>query len=491
MASKAFPNGLSDLGRILHVHLTEVWIRFLLAIVGLVLAFSAALFSTVSRESGNIWATLILASAALLLATIVGITTVPYLARRVVAARIRDAFHYDVTRAGMIYIVITMLIGIAALNTGNNLLYIVVAAMLAAILVSGIASAMVLRELELEILLPEHVFAERVVIGRIRLRNTHRWLPSFSLRVTAAKPAKARRWVWERYQFGVPPNRPADRQWFHMPDRRLRRAPLEAAKPSIFEESAYFPFIPARGESTAEVEMRFARRGRYQDSGFGIATRFPFAFLTKTRRMPLSRELIVYPPVQPTDEFFEVLPMITGEFESFVRGRGHDLYRIREYMPEDSARFVDWKASAKSGSLKLREFSREDERKLRIIFDNPKPGVVSEQAYEQSVTLGSSLAWHFSSMQTDMKFLAHGLQTTDLYLFLRYLALVEPGESASVLENLTISDDYNLILTTRARGTIPTALWSCSYFLFIGESGTVERKRAVQQKSTSLHPTQK
>jgi hypothetical protein len=276
-----------------------------------------------------------------------------------------------------------------------------------------------------------------------------------------------------------------------MPDRRLRRAPLEAAKPSIFEESAYFPFIPARGESTAEVEMRFARRGRYQDSGFGIATRFPFAFLTKTRRMPLSRELIVYPPVQPTDEFFEVLPMITGEFESFVRGRGHDLYRIREYMPEDSARFVDWKASAKSGSLKLREFSREDERKLRIIFDNPKPGVVSEQAYEQSVTLGSSLAWHFSSMQTDMKFLAHGLQTTDLYLFLRYLALVEPGESASVLENLTISDDYNLILTTRARGTIPTALWSCSYFLFIGESGTVERKRAVQQKSTSLHPTQK
>ena len=67
-------------------------------------------------------------------------------------------------------------------------------------------------------------------------------------------------------------------------------------------------------------------------------------------------------------------PLITGEFETFARGRGDDLYLIREYMPEDSARHVDWKATAKSGSLKVREFSREDERKLRLVFDNPGSG---------------------------------------------------------------------------------------------------------------------
>ena len=84
------------------VDIPEVWIRFLLAIGGLVLAFGAALFSTVSRESGNLWATLILASSALLLAAIVGLTTVPYLMRRVEAARLRDAFDYDVTKVGML-----------------------------------------------------------------------------------------------------------------------------------------------------------------------------------------------------------------------------------------------------------------------------------------------------------------------------------------------------------------------------------------------------
>ena len=70
--------------------LPQIWARFLVAIVGLVLAFAAALFSTVSRESGSVWGTIVLASAALLLATFVGLTTVPYLARRVVAARLRD-----------------------------------------------------------------------------------------------------------------------------------------------------------------------------------------------------------------------------------------------------------------------------------------------------------------------------------------------------------------------------------------------------------------
>ena len=130
-----------------------------------------------------------------------------------------------------------------------------------------------------------------------------------------------------------------------------------------------------------------------QQDSFGISTRFPFAFLKKTRSVPLAREIIVYPSIEATDELFEVLPMITGEFETFARGRGYDLYRIREYMPEDSARHVDWKATAKSGSLKVREFSREDERKLRIVFDNPGMGTVSARAYENAVALAASLGW--------------------------------------------------------------------------------------------------
>ena len=98
----------------------------------------------------------------------------------------------------------------------------------------------------------------------------------------------------------------------------------------------------------------FAHRGRYQQESFSLTTRFPFAFLTKKRRVALTREIVVYPPIEPADEFFEVLPLITGEFETFVRGRGSDLYRLREYTQEDSARHVDWKATASSLTIPLR-----------------------------------------------------------------------------------------------------------------------------------------
>ncbi len=115
----------------------EAWLRFFLAVAGLLLAFTAAVFSSAARESGNLLATAIFASTALFLAGFVGVTTVPFLARRVAAGRVSEALHYELTREGMVYLGMALVVGIAALNTGNNLLFIILAAMLAAIVVSG------------------------------------------------------------------------------------------------------------------------------------------------------------------------------------------------------------------------------------------------------------------------------------------------------------------------------------------------------------------
>src|SRR5215813_2904980 len=103
----------------------EAWLRFLLALAGLILAFAAAVFSSAASEAGNVAATAVFASAALLLAGLVGALTVPYLARKVVLARVREAMHYKFTREGVAYLVAVLFIAVAALNTSNNLLYIV------------------------------------------------------------------------------------------------------------------------------------------------------------------------------------------------------------------------------------------------------------------------------------------------------------------------------------------------------------------------------
>jgi uncharacterized protein (DUF58 family) len=192
--------------------------------------------------------------------------------------------------------------------------------------------------------------------------------------------------------------------------------------------------------------------------------------LTKTRTVALDQEVLVYPSVEATDEMFEVLPIITGEMESNQRGRGSDLYRIRDYEPEDSARHVDWKATAKSGDLKVREYTREDERSVCIIFDNPSADALDSAHYERAINLTASIAWHFFQENTELSFAAPGLiPDADVYAFLEYLALVSPRTGEDFLSTLDVDEQYNIIVTALPRGQVPNPLWESSWVLFAQE----------------------
>jgi len=86
--------------------------------------------------------------------------------------------------------------------------------------------------------------------------------------------------------------------------------------------------------------------------------------------------------------------------------------------------------------------------------------VISEKAYEDAVALAASLSWHFAAQNTEISFVSQGYSgEPDIYGFLAHLAIAQPQSSPSVIESLRPSEDYNIILTTRARGSLPTALW--------------------------------
>jgi len=445
----------------------EAWVRFLVAVLGLALAFVAALLSTIARESGNVAATVLFASTALLLAGTVGLVTVPYLAKRVVAHRLREALDFEITREGMAYLGVALIIGIAALNTTNNLLFIVLAAMLAAIVVSGFASAAVLRGLQLDVSVPEIAFAGKPIHAHIKLHNPRRLIPAFSVRVAAhlnRKKKKRPGWEWQRTEFVFP----RKREWIRMRDYALRRKAAPPEPPAILETPVYFTFVPPGTTADAQVELIFSRRGRYTQEGFYLATRFPFSFLVKSRRVKLARELVVYPALLESEDFLNMLPTITGEYVTLMRGLGSELYRIREHTPQDPARFVDWKASAKTASLKVREFSREDEGRLRVVFDNALPDTVSPEAYEHAVSVAASMAWHFSGQGVNLSFAAHHYSGAPyLYDFLVYLALVQPAAGESILESLPVTADYNVIITGRKQGDIPGPLRDSSYIIYM------------------------
>jgi len=410
-------------------------------------ALVVALFSAAAAQAGRFWVAVATTFLALGIAAWVGIAIVPALARRTSLRWFFYQIDYRLTREGVVYLAAVFILIIAAVNTGNNLLFMMLACMLAGILISGVLSRVVLTALELKFDLPEHIFAERPVIAELELRNEKQMWPSFSLRVVGENK--------ENHE-------------------------------QILTTPVFFPYIPRLGSARQKVELNFPHRGVYRQDAFGIRTRFPFGFLEKTRRVPSDIEMIVYPRVEPAEQFYEVLPLLSGEMASYFRGRGHELHSLRAYQPTDSARFVDWKISAKTGQLMVREFAREDERRVMIVLD-PFIGAPQESGervelehagrFERAVSLAASIAWHFHEISSVIQFRTDRFVTPMapageiIYDALRELACIQPDTSAAggaFLDELVSEHEiFKIILTARSQHTIPTALWSSSYIVFV------------------------
>src|SRR5262249_14421365 len=195
----------------------------------------------------------------------------------------------------------------------------------------------------------------------------------------------------------------------------------ENAKSStaVLQSKVYFPYLPRRESQRQRVPVTFPRRGVYRQDAFRIVTRFPFGFLQKARRLEMKKEILVYPSVETVADFSEIFAGIEGALESMAKGRGQDLYALREYLPTDSARHVHWKASARLGALMVREFTMEEDFRVLLVLDpHLPPDVVvppspemPDQRFERAVTLCAGLAWHFFERGTQLQFRSPGIDT--------------------------------------------------------------------------------
>jgi len=424
------------------------WKNFGIAMLALSVALVVALFSAAAAQEGRIWLAAITTVFALAIAAWVAVAIVPALAKRTSLRWLAYQVNYRLTRDGTIYLGIVFVLILAAVNTGNNLLFLILACMLAGILISGVLSRVVLTGIDLKFDLPEHIFAEQPVLAELELRNEKQAWPSFSLLVVGGN----------------------------------KKSPGE-----ILTRPVFFPYIPRMSAARQKVELRFPRRGVYRQDAFGIRTRFPFGFFEKTREVNSEIDMTVYPRVEPTEQFYEILPLLSGEMASFFRGRGHELHSLREYRTTDSARFVDWKVTAKAARMMVREFAREDERRVMLVLDpfvGPPRADLGQLAaaehterFERAVSMAACIAWHFNEIHSVMQFRTDRFSTPMapaseiIYDTLRELALIQPDTSASggaFLDELGADREiFKIILTSRAQRTIPTALWSSAYLIFV------------------------
>ena len=421
---------------------------FFLAMVALSVALVLALYSGAAARTGNLALASTTALAALVVAGWVAVTLVPVLAKRTPLRWIGYRMEYRITRQGWIYLGGIVLVAAAAINTGNNLLFLILACLIASILMSGVLSSVTLAGVEMRLQLPEHIFAGQTVRSVVELRNQKLTLPSFSLRVEGARKKGA-------------------------------------SSAAMLATPVYFPYLPKDTAVPQVVPLLFSRRGLYRQEAFRIVTRFPFGFLQKARRVDLASEAVVYPSVEATAEFLDVLPGIQGAIESLVKGRGQDLYALRDYQPTDSARHVHWKASARFGELMVREFAREDDCRVLLVFDPQSPAAQTGSAstehekFERAVTFCAALAWNFHERNALLEFRSAEASTTlgptseNIFAILRHLAVVQPVAPDSrpeLLSELAADpESFKIIVTSQPRGSIPAELWNTSYIVFASD----------------------
>lgn len=302
--------------------------------------------------------------------------------------------NYRITRGGLLFALALVVVAASAAVSTNNLLFLILAMMLSTLMLSGLIGRLCLAGLELDFLVPEHVAVGRATAAKLYVRNSKFFLPSFSIHVVG----------------------------------------IEDRNPPVMTSAVYFPLIPARAVLEASVEIRFSKRGAHRQNTFAFSTRFPFGFLEKNARVTLRREVIVYPSIDPHPGFEDLLAGVTGEIETHYMGLGKDFYRIRPYQPLESARHVDWKATAHTGELQVREFAREQEQTVEIFLDRDVPASL-EDWFEHAIDCCAFLTWRLSQQGTGIRFRSQESdfrvpEEGDVYTILKFLALVyaKPGK---------------------------------------------------------------
>jgi uncharacterized protein (DUF58 family) len=296
------------------------------------------------------------------------------------------------TREGKFFVGITLGVGFAAVNTANNLLYLLLGMLLALIVVSGLMSELSLRDLTVVRRLPLRAQVGRAHLVEIEVFNHKAKVPSYAIEVEDLRQGQ-----------------PADKRCF-------------------------FLKISPRSAQVAAYRRTPVKRGRDHHVGFRIATRFPFGLFEKSREVLADGELVIYPAVDPVMPPPTNAGKSTGGEGSAGRGHGEDFLGLKLMRHGEDPRDIHWRKTAAIGQLVMRERARETRPEVRVPLDVARPEGAHEdwdRGFERRIRdVASRVVAHLKrgdnvTVVTSVGTTVRGDRTAGADPLLRFLALVE------------------------------------------------------------------
>ena len=327
------------------------------AILGMFVVFGGlglAIFTLWAHQTGNVRLAGIAAGISLVFVLIILIFVVPPLARNASAEASQMNLPFELTIGGAIIFGLMVIVGFSAWNTGNNLLFLVLSFLAASLIVAFFMGSACLKRLDVKMRFPETIFAEEPTPILVSLHNRKRIFPTFSVIAEVRGRAREKSILADEMKELLPA------KWAE----KLMRPPI------IKHTLDYFVYVPRRDEIENKAEHIFQKRGRFIIKDFELSTRFPFGFFRHRRRLSAKEaEIVIFPKLVSIEKEIEDLPLEVGKLVANKRGMGQDLLALRDYQPMDDLRRVDWKATARTNRLIIREFSAEDDKRITIFFD--------------------------------------------------------------------------------------------------------------------------
>ncbi len=327
------------------------------AILGAIVVFGGlglAIFTLWAHQTDNPKLAGIAAGISLVFVLIILIFVVPPLARNASAEASQMNLPFELTLGGAVILGLIVIVGFSAWNTGNNLLFLVLSFLAASLFVAFFMGSACLKRLDVKMRFPETIFAEEPTPILVSLHNRKRLFPTFSVITEVRGRARERSILADEIEELLP------KKWAE----KLMRPPI------IKHTLDYFVYVPRRDEIENKAEHIFQKRGRFIIKDFELSTRFPFGFFRHRRRLAAKEaEIVIFPKLVSIEKEIEDLPLEVGKLVANKRGMGQDLLALRDYQPLDDLRRVDWKATARTNRLIIREFSAEDDKRITVFFD--------------------------------------------------------------------------------------------------------------------------
>jgi uncharacterized protein (DUF58 family) len=291
------------------------------------------------------------------------------------------------SREGKRFFLAAVLIGIAAFNTGNNLIYLILSMMLALFVLSVLILRINMKKLVVKLFQAGPVFANNSSDITLSVKNLKSF-PSYSIKILQS---------------------------------------------GARDSGIYFPTVPAWSDASGTVSMVFQKRGIYSQGDFSLESGFPFIFLTKELTCKGEGAILVYPELEDIEHIFPDFTTHTYENTRTFSRSGDEFAMIREFRYGDDRRKIHWKASAKAEKLLVMEYAASEVKQITIILDNMLPQ--DAELFENAVSFSASVSEkflrdeYFVRLLTCGKVIPFGSGREHLYKILDLLAIIERRDS--------------------------------------------------------------